>query len=58
MDFDALRGRLLSSSYAPAAGHPNHGPMLADLRKIFDSHAVSGRVRFEYETHVYYGRLK
>jgi SAM-dependent methyltransferase len=58
MDFAALRGRLLSSSYAPAAGHPNHGPMLADLRKIFDSHAVGGRVRFEYETHVYYGRLK
>jgi ubiquinone/menaquinone biosynthesis C-methylase UbiE len=58
MDFAALRGRLLSSSYSPAAGHPNHEPMLADLRKIFDSHAVSGRVRFEYETHVYYGRLK
>jgi SAM-dependent methyltransferase len=58
MDFAALRGRLLSSSYAPAAGHRNHEPMLADLRKMFDSHAVSGRVRFEYETHVYYGRLK
>ena len=58
MDFAALRGRLLSSSYAPAAGHPNHEPMLADLRKIFDSHAVSGRVRFEYVTHVYFGRLK
>jgi SAM-dependent methyltransferase len=58
MDFGALRGRLLSSSYAPAAGHPDHGPMLADLRKIFDSHAVSGRVRFEYETHVYHGRLE
>jgi ubiquinone/menaquinone biosynthesis C-methylase UbiE len=58
MDSAALRGRLLSSSYAPVAGHPNHEPMLADLRKIFDSHAVSGRVRFEYETHVYYGRMK
>jgi SAM-dependent methyltransferase len=58
MHFGALRGRLLSSSYAPAAEHPNHGPMLAELRKIFDSHAVNGRVRHAYETHVYYGHLK
>jgi len=60
MDFDALRGRLLSSSYSPGPGHPNHAPMLAELRRIFDQHvdAVSGRVRFEYLTHVYYGRLR
>ncbi len=29
LDFDGLRGRLLSSSYAPPPGHPNHEPMLA-----------------------------
>jgi len=56
-DFDGLRGRLLSSSYAPRAGHTKHEPMLAALREIFDSHAAEGRVRFEYQTHVYYGRL-
>ena len=55
---NALRGRLLSSSYAPAAGHPKHEPMLAELRRIFDRHAENGRVRFEYDTHVYYGQLK
>jgi SAM-dependent methyltransferase len=57
-DFDGLRGRLLSSSYAPRAGHPKHEPMLAALREIFDRHAESGRVRFEYRTHVYHGRLE
>ena len=41
-----------------APGHPKHKPMLAELRRIFDQHAQNGRVRFEYETHVYYGRLK
>jgi SAM-dependent methyltransferase len=56
-DFEGLRGRLLSSSYAPRAGHAKHEPMLVALREIFDRHAVDGRVRFEYETHVYYGRL-
>ncbi|MFW6060710.1 MAG: class I SAM-dependent methyltransferase, partial [Phycisphaeraceae bacterium] len=29
--FAALKGRLLSSSYAPPAGHPAHKPMLAEL---------------------------
>jgi SAM-dependent methyltransferase len=56
-DFDGLRGRLLSSSYAPCAGHLKHEPMLVRLREIFDRHALDGRVRFEYQTHVYYGRL-
>jgi len=56
-DFDGLRGRLLSSSYAPRAGNPKHEPMLKALRGIFDRHAENGRVRFEYQTHVYYGRL-
>ncbi len=56
-DFDGLRGRLRSSSYAPPKGHPKHEPMLAALKKLFDAHAEDGRVRFEYETHVYYGRL-
>jgi SAM-dependent methyltransferase len=56
-DFDGLRGRLLSSSYAPAKGHPNHEPMLVELRRIFDAHAKGGRVRIEYNTRVYYGHL-
>lgn len=56
-DFEGVRGRLLSSSYAPAAGHPNHEPMLAELRAIFDAHEEGGRVSFEYETEVYLGRF-
>jgi SAM-dependent methyltransferase len=57
-DFDGLRGRLLSSSYSPPEDHPNHEPMLAALKQIFDAHQKDGSVRFEYATHVYYGRLK
>ncbi len=57
-DFEGLRGRLLSSSYSPPADHPNHAPMLANLRRIFDAHNESGRIRFEYATHLYYGRLQ
>jgi SAM-dependent methyltransferase len=57
-DYAGLQGRLLSSSYAPAVGHPKHQPMLAELRRIFDRHASGGRVSFDYTTRVYFGRLK
>jgi len=56
-DYAGLEGRLLSSSYAPGAGHPKHEPMLRELRRIFDSRAVDGQVVFGYKTRVYFGRL-
>jgi SAM-dependent methyltransferase len=56
-DYDGLRGRLLSSSYAPEAGDPRHEPMLAELRRIFDAHQSNGTVVVAYVTQVYFGRL-
>jgi SAM-dependent methyltransferase len=55
-DCEGLAGRLLSSSYAPAPGHPQHEPMMAELRRIFDTHNENGQVRFEYRAQVYVGR--
>jgi SAM-dependent methyltransferase len=55
LDFDGLQGRLISSSYAPKAGHPNHAPMLAALRDLFDRTAQNGTVEFAYSTVVYVG---
>jgi len=57
LDFDGLKGRLLSSSYAPEEGHPKHVPMLNALDAIFRQHHANGQVTFEYDTTVYYGRL-
>jgi SAM-dependent methyltransferase len=56
-DFEGAAGRLLSSSYAPLAGHPNHEPMMRELKRIFDAHEQNGVVEFEYKTRVYYGKL-
>jgi SAM-dependent methyltransferase len=56
-DYAQLEGRLLSSSYAPGEGHPQHDPMLRELRRIFDAHQGSGRVGMDYVTRIYYGRL-
>jgi SAM-dependent methyltransferase len=58
LDEEALRGRLMSSSYAPRAGDPLHGPMLRRLAEIFATHARGGTVAFEYEALVWYGRLE
>ena len=58
LDYAGLEGRLLSSSYAPAAGHPEHEPMLAGLRALFDRYSQAGEIVFPYETRVYYARLK
>jgi SAM-dependent methyltransferase len=57
LDFEALRGRLMSSSYAPKPEHPNHEPMIAALRKLFDECAVDGHVSFDYDTRVYVGEV-
>lgn len=56
-DFEGLKGRLMSSSYAPMEGHPDHTPMIAGLWDLFRAHNVAGRVTFEYLTRLFYGRL-
>jgi hypothetical protein len=55
-DYEGLKGRLLSSSYAPLAGHPNYEPMLDHLKTIFEAPQAEGRIEFKYITRVYYGR--
>ena len=60
-DYAGVEGRLLSSSYAPGPEHPQHAPMLRELRRIFeanaDARAVGGTAAFEYKTRLYFGRL-
>jgi len=56
-DYAGLEGRLLSSSYVPAAGHPTHQPMLLALRRLFDACQSGGTVTMHYRTEIYVGRL-
>ncbi len=56
-DYAGVRGRLLSSSYVPLAGQPQHEPMLAELQRLFDLHQRDGQVTIEYDTKIYYGHL-
>jgi SAM-dependent methyltransferase len=56
-DFAGLKGRLLSSSYAPEADDPRHAPMLAALQSLFAAYQTNGTVTFDYDTTVFFGRL-
>jgi len=56
-DYATLEGRLLSSSYIPASGHPGYEPMLRELSRIFEMHQKNGQVVLAYVTRVYYGQI-
>lgn len=56
-DRESLRGRLLSSSYSPPAGHPNHEPIIAALNDLFDRFGEYGEVAFPYITRMFWGPL-
>jgi len=53
LDFDGLKGRMLSSSYCPKPGDPQHEPLMQGLRKLFDAYSKDGCVRFDYLTQAF-----
>lgn len=57
LDFEGLKGRLLSSSYSPAPDNPQFGPMMDELKRMFDKYHDGGFVRIEYDTEVYFGPI-
>ena len=57
-DYAGLEGRLLSSSYAPGPGHPQHAPMLHELKRIFELRQVQRQVAFDYTTRLFFGRMQ
>lgn len=56
LGLEALKGRLLSSSFVPGPDEPQSEPMLEELERIFEAHRDGKEVIFEYETRLFYGR--
>ena len=56
-NWDGIRGRLLSSSYAPLPGSPQYAPMMEALEGIFAKFQQDGQVKLIYDTKMYVGRL-
>jgi SAM-dependent methyltransferase len=57
LDFDGLRGRILSCSYVPTENQPRYAPMLDAVQQLFDDFKQNGAVRIEYDTELYLGQL-
>jgi SAM-dependent methyltransferase len=57
LDFDGIRGRMLSSSYIPVEGHPRYDEMVKKLRAIFAEHQETGKIEILYDTRVFYGQI-
>jgi hypothetical protein len=56
-DFDGLKGRLLSSSYIPKPSDATYLPMLRELETLFAFYEHRGKVKFEMDTLIFWGRL-
>ncbi len=56
VDFDGLKGRMLSSSYMPSAGNSRFAEMLKKLESLFAEHAENGRIDILYNTKIFYGQ--
>jgi SAM-dependent methyltransferase len=57
MDWDGLKGRILSASYFPSEDTTRGQEGLSALRNIFDRFAVDGWLDFPLETACYHGYL-
>ena len=57
LDFDGLKGRMLSASYMPAAEDERCSEMLIKLKSLFAEHAENGRIEVLYDTKVFYGQI-
>ena len=52
----SLLGRLLSASYTPTEGEA-HTKMINEVKEIFTKHNENGRIKIEYKTKIYYGKI-
>jgi SAM-dependent methyltransferase len=57
LDLEGLKGRVLSSSYTPAAGDPARAALLEAVARLFARHERGGRVRLEYDTEIHIGKV-
>jgi SAM-dependent methyltransferase len=54
LDFEALKGLALSSSYMPLATDPSYPEMIYRLEELFARYNENGLVKMEYETKIFY----
>lgn len=56
-NFDGLKGRLMSSSYAPKENTTAFHPMMESLEILFNKYNENGLITFNYITEIYFGQF-
>jgi len=57
LDFDGLKGRVLSSSYMPTPDDDRYDVMIEELRALFTKYQEQGRITLLYDTRVNYSQI-
>jgi len=53
LDFEGLKGQLLSASYIPLPGYPTYDEMISELVRLFVKYHQGGLVKMEFETKLF-----
>ncbi len=57
LDFEGLKGRMLSASYMPSAENPRFEEMIKKLKSLFAQYAENGRIDILYDTNIFYSKI-
>lgn len=57
LNFDGLKGRLVSSSYMPSESESVFELMVTELKSLFDKYAENGKIEILYDTNIFYTQL-
>lgn len=57
LDFEGLKGRIISSSYMPAETDLLFEPLIADLKRLFAKYAESGKIQVLYSTNIFFTQI-
>ena len=57
LDFESLKGQLLSSSYAPLPGDEQYEDMISELISLFVKYNEGGLVSMNFDTVLFYGHV-
>lgn len=57
LDFQGLKGRILSSSYMPSETDALFSPMIDELKSLFENHAEKGKIQVLYNTNIFFTRI-
>jgi SAM-dependent methyltransferase len=57
LDFEGLKGRMLSASYMPSETDALFEPMTRELKSLFENHAENGKIQILYNSNIFFTQI-